>query len=240
MGELRVRHVPVFEYQPGLLAEVPAAERDRYRRGVLLPTVDIRPGPWRPPSRPAFLGMLMLSGALSRETGRFGRSFLEFLAPGDALLFAEPPVREQIRWRAALPTHLAFITSESMRTLSAIPGVAGQLWTRSERLRRRAITTSIGTSLSRVPASIYVSLWDLADRFGEHDERGISLPFALDGRELGALAATNRTTASRALAALRRAGLVEQPTPRRIILTGNRPVDEADLVLVLASMNVPA
>jgi CRP-like cAMP-binding protein len=238
----RIKYLPLFDELPFLLEGIPKDRQEHVRRTAFVPATSLRQGPWKPPWSDQVLGVLPLSGALSRETGRFGRVSIEFLGPGDPVLCTNGTHEnaEQVRWKALVDTDVVLISPELMNTLISLPGVIRLLWQRSEDRHRQAMLGAIAGSITRVPASLFVALWDLAKRFGVPGPNGVTLPFQLDGEALGALAATNRTTASRALASLIRAGLISRTPDRRFVLSGSPPVGEADLILVLGGLGETA
>ena len=87
--EIRPR-VAVLDVDPDLARDVPPGQLAAARARALAPTVCLPPGDWRPPAprggeHRGHLGLLVLSGLLTRNINLLGRVSMELLGAEDLL-----------------------------------------------------------------------------------------------------------------------------------------------------------
>lgn len=127
--------VSILEAEPDLASGVDASELDRAANAAWARTGVLRPGSRGPavasPGQP--LGVLLLSGLMTRRMQVAGRGSIELLGAGDLL----PPwqlaeiryasVRVNTRWRVIEPTWIALLDSDFPRRVARWPTITRNL-----------------------------------------------------------------------------------------------------------------
>ena len=179
---------------------------------VTVTVATVAPGVWQPehlcaPGRASNVGLLILDGAVVRETSLLESPSAELFGPGDILRTwradAEPqPLRPTIEWRALERTSLAVMDGATALALRAYPEIMAVVLDRlNARAERLAVTQAI-SQITGVETRIEALLWHLSQRWGRVGRDGVILGLALSHRMIGALVGARRPTVSTALARL--------------------------------------
>jgi CRP/FNR family transcriptional regulator, cyclic AMP receptor protein len=210
------------------------------------------PGPWRPESMcgasPANVGLLVLSGVVSREICLHDAPSAELLGSGDIIRTwqadAQPGMlRTSVRWIALSRTRLALLDRDTALALRRYPEVMTVVLDRlNARAERLAVTQAI-SQITGVETRVEALLWHLSERWGRIGSDGVIVPLMLSHRMIGSLVGARRPTVSTAIAQLvqqeriarREDGswvLTGQPLPapapaRHLELAGDDHADEA-------------
>src|SRR3954451_23477083 len=169
------------------------------------------PGPWRPESMcgasPANVGLLVLSGVVSREICIHDAPSAELLGPGDIIRTWQadaPPgmLRSSIRWVALRRATLALLDRDTALALRRYPEVMTIVLDRlNARAERLAVTQAI-SQITGVETRVEALLWHLSQRWGRVGREGVIIRLALSRRLIGAPMGARRPTACTAFARL--------------------------------------
>jgi CRP/FNR family transcriptional regulator, cyclic AMP receptor protein len=210
-------------------AVAPAALADA-RPACLARSRWLDPGAWRPSDDlggPGWLGLLVLDGFVVRHVDVVGRPATELLGPGDLLRPWEPdrttPFRSHARWLVLEPCRVALLDERLCAAISRWPDLSAALVGRAvARSRDHAIALAAG-QIPSMRLRVLVILWHIAGQWGERRDAGTVMPVRLTHELLANLASAQRPSVSHALAALRRAGLVDRAADGRLVLLGDPP-----------------
>jgi CRP/FNR family cyclic AMP-dependent transcriptional regulator len=194
------------------------------------------PGAWQPPDDlggPGWLGMLVIDGFVVRQVDVVGRPATELLGPGDLLRPWEPdrttPFPSRVRWHVLEPCRIALLDERVCAAVGRWPDLSAALVGRAvARSREHAIALAAG-QIPSMRLRVLVVLWHIAGRWGERRDAGTVMPMRLTHELLANLASAQRPSVSHALAALRRAGLIDTTDAGRLILLGDPPSALAQL-----------
>lgn len=224
----------ILDEDPELAETLPAADQTMARRLMWAPLVSLEKGPWRPPARrEASLGLLVLSGALTRTVSVDTGVACELLGPGDLIrpwdddehwaLAPEPAVE----WKALETTRLALLDARITALVARWPQLTVSL---SSRFLRRSRTLSYLLAVShgvRVEEKLLVALWHIADSWGRVTPRGILLRLPLTHEMLGHIIGAKRPSVWAALKLLQERGLVQR-VKEGYLLLGDPDVRASD------------
>ena len=237
--------VRLFDYEPDLLAHLPAQEADRARHYTIVECVTLPRGELRPPAISADavdFGFLVLDGLLLHRVEHVGRAAVELLGPGDLIRPWRPTddsasLPSQASWRLYEPTRLALLDRRFEKEVGRWPGVLSAVL---DRVDNRFMSLSVQLALAKLPrldARLLCLFWHLADRWGRVERDGIVVEMALSHQTLADLVSARRPSVSRALAELRESGLLTRLAHGRWLLRGESPaqrpraVDEPTLAI---------
>jgi CRP/FNR family cyclic AMP-dependent transcriptional regulator len=213
--------VRLLDADPDLGALLSNARREQAERELVVRTHRLPLGPWDV-SRLAgttgdHVGLLILSGVLSRELIVADHVSAELLGPGDVVRPWQPPSRTGLLpvdavWSVLSPMSVAVLDRRFATEVARYPEVTATLFDRlSERSMRLATTQAI-SQLTRVDRRLKALFWHLAERWGRVSADGVVVPLALTHRILGQLVGARRPTVSTALSELaEREELVRRP-----------------------------
>lgn len=210
--------VAVLDVDQELGQSLSPADREQVRRALVAPALTIDPGPWdhgRDVPEPPAVGLLVLTGVLTREIVFAGRASSEIVGAGDVLRPWEDdapfqPLPLGATWHAHAPTRLAVLDARFALAAGRWPALASALGARQIR-RTRALAFQLAiTQLPRVDDRVLVLLWSLAERWGRVGPSGVRLALPLPHRTLATLVGARRPSVTTALSGLARAGLVER------------------------------
>jgi CRP/FNR family transcriptional regulator, cyclic AMP receptor protein len=229
--------VRLFEADAALLRVVPEERRAALRRRVSVPALTPSPGPWEPP-HPGddALGLLVIEGFVVRAFDVFGRRGAELLGPG-ALLRPGPDdssalIPQTGGWEILTPARIGVLDAEASATLAQVPGALPELVCRSTgRAHSLALQGAIA-QINGVQARVLLCLWHLADRWGVRESSEIVVPIPLEHELIADLVSAQRSTVSRALAGIRRLGVIDRRLDGYWVLRGLPPQTAEELVLV--------
>jgi CRP/FNR family transcriptional regulator, cyclic AMP receptor protein len=203
--------VRLLDADPDLGALLGDARREQAERELVVRIHRLPVGPWDV-SRLAgatadHVGLLILSGMLSRELIVADHVSAELLGPGDIVRPWQPasPARllpVEAMWSVRSPLTLAVLDRRFAAEVARYPEVNAALIDRlSERSMHLATTQAI-SQLTRVDRRLKALFWHLAERWGRVSGDGVIVPLALTHRILGQLVGARRPTVSTALSEL--------------------------------------
>src|SRR4051812_1198999 len=235
-AERRAVGIRLLEAQPDLAEGLtPEVEADA-RRHVVAVLEDMPAGAWEPTSGyardPAFIGLLVIEGTMSRDVEIGGRRCSELLGPGDLLRpwdYDEgdtASVPTESAWTVLEPARLAVLDGRFARVACRYPELMSKLIGRTlRRSRWLAILLTI-SSMPRVDARVQALLWHLADRWGHVTLDGVVVPVRLTHDMIGRLVGAHRPSVTTALSELSRAGRLSR-LPHGWLLQGDPPAAAA-------------
>jgi CRP/FNR family transcriptional regulator, cyclic AMP receptor protein len=174
------------------------------------------------------LGLLIVSGLITRRVTVVGRRCVELLGPGDVFRPWQADDGHMVAPLAASlqvlePARLAVIDRATTLRLAFWPEVLSVLVGRLIG-RSRALAGNLAlTQVPRVEDRVLVALWHLADRFGRVTPEGVVLPLALSHELVGALVGAQRQTVTTAAGRLAERGLVRRRADHGWLLIGGPP-----------------
>src|SRR4051795_9520426 len=213
--------IAVLDADPDLGALLSEVRREQAQRELVVRTRRLAVGPWEV-SRLAgasadHLGLLIVTGVLSRELIVAEHVSAELLGPGDLVRPWQGAsgvglLAVQARWSVLAPLTVAVLDRRFAAQLAPYPEITAALFDRlSERSLRLATTQAI-SQLTRVDRRLTALFWHLAERWGRVSGDGVIVPLALTHRILGQLVGARRPTVSTALSELaERNELVRRP-----------------------------
>jgi CRP/FNR family transcriptional regulator, cyclic AMP receptor protein len=210
--------VAVLDVDRELAQSLESGDREHARRALVFPALVVEPGPWehrQAVPEPPVVGLLVLTGVLTREIVFAGRASSEIVGAGDVLRPWDDdapfePLPLEATWHAHAPTRLAVLDARFALAAGRWPALAAALGARQIR-RTRALAFQLAiTQLPRVDDRVLVLLWSLAERWGRVGPSGVRLALPLPHRTLATLVGARRPSVTTALSGLARAGLVER------------------------------
>jgi CRP/FNR family cyclic AMP-dependent transcriptional regulator len=230
--ERRAVGIRLLEAQPDLAEGLSPEEEADARRHVVAVLEDVPAGPWEPTGGytldPAFIGLLVIDGTVSRDVELGGRRCSELLGPGDLLRpwdYDEGDansVPTESAWTVLEPARLAVLDGRFARVACRYPELMARLIGRTlRRSRWLAILLTI-SSMPRVDARVQALFWHLADRWGRVTLEGVVVPVRLTHEMIGRLVGAHRPSVTTALSELSRSGRVAR-TPQGWLLRGDPP-----------------
>jgi CRP/FNR family transcriptional regulator, cyclic AMP receptor protein len=208
--------ISLFDADPELVAGVPDEDRETAQRSLIVPSITLESGVWTPPKELPFslvIGLLVLTGVISREIVLAGRRTAELLGPGDILrpwdeypAFGAPPPL----WRVQSPLLIAVLDARVARACGRWPAIGAVVGSRHSS-RHQILARRLAISqLPAVADRLVLVLCDLASRWGKVTPTGIRLPVPLTHSTLAALVGARRPSVTTALGQLAGADLVER------------------------------
>jgi hypothetical protein len=208
--------ISLFDADPELVAGVPDEDRATAHRSLIVPSMALEPGPWTPPQELPFglvVGLLVLTGVVSREIVLAGRRTAELLGPGDILRpwddYPTYGVTAAV-WRVHTPLRIAVLDARVARACGRWPAIGAAVGTRhSRRLQILARRLAI-TQLPAVADRLLLVFCDFASRWGKVTPAGIRVSVPLTHSTLAAVVGARRPSVTTALGQLAAAGLIER------------------------------
>ena len=230
--ERRAVGIRLLEAQPDLAEGLSPEEEADARRHVVAVLEDLPAGPWEPTRAftldPAYIGLLVVDGTLSRDVELGGRRCSELLGPGDLLRpwefdeGEESSVPSESAWSVLEPTRVAVLDRRFAIVACRWPELVARLIGRTlRRSRWLAILLTI-SSMPRVDARVQALLWHLADRWGHVTLDGVVVPARLTHDMIGRLVGAHRPSVTTALSELARSGRISR-LPHGWLLHGQPP-----------------
>ena len=153
-------------------------------------------------------GLLVIRGVLTRRLEVGERSGSELLGRGDVIY--PTPGEAESAWRVEETALLAVLDERFHRSAAAWPRLVMALHERAV-LRSHSLLLRLAiVEHPQIRRRVHLLLWHLADRWGHTEEHGTFLPLKLSRVALADLVCSTRESVSRALADLRRRGLVHE------------------------------
>jgi CRP/FNR family transcriptional regulator, cyclic AMP receptor protein len=211
-------HISLLDADRGFEHGIPPADTALAARVLVLPRLDVDPGPWRPPARgddaehPPLA--LLVDGLLGRHVGMGERVATQMLGPGDVFdpwtIAPDSLLPRVVRWSAFAAATVAVLDGRFATAAQRWPALSrtaqGRLAAQSDRL---AVHVAI-SQLPRVEQRVLALLWHLAERFGRIAPDGVVLDLRLTHRMIGELIGAQRPTVSLAVTSLIDDGLVRR------------------------------
>jgi CRP/FNR family cyclic AMP-dependent transcriptional regulator len=208
-------------------------ERAEQARHQALATVEALPaGTWQPDFEtqrgPGHLGLLVISGLLTREVLLGSTVATEIVGRGDILRPADhdgdsAPVPFGVRWNVLEPTRVAILDARFASVVGQWPETVEVLIRGAiKRAHSLALHLAVG-HLRRVDTRLLVLLWHLADRWGHVEPEGVHMPLRLTHQTLGRLVGAQRPSVTTALRELTDAGRVTRREDGSWLLVGQPP-----------------
>jgi CRP/FNR family cyclic AMP-dependent transcriptional regulator len=214
------RTVALLDIDPDLGAGL-SRERHAGAYGVLVETKRLWPGAWQASEGievgHGHLGLLLISGVMSRELRVAGSVSAELLGPGDLVRpwrweAADSLLPIDARWSVLSPATVALLDRRVAAQLSRWPEIVGSLLDRIAERSERVATNQAIAQLTGVDRRILALFLHLSERWGRVCSDGVVVPLALTHRLLGQLVGACRPTVSAALKTLaERGALLRRP-----------------------------
>jgi CRP-like cAMP-binding protein len=221
--------IALLKADPEIGEAIPAADRPTAERVLTVATLQVETGAWDPTAElgddPPAIGLLVVSGVLTRDLVFAGRTTTELLGAGDII---RPWVDDQqfdalpfeATWHVHTTARLAVLDARIAMACGRWPDMASAVSTRFVRRARSLAFQRAIAQIPRVDERLLVLLWSLAERWGRVGPDGVRLPLALPHRTLATLVGARRPSVTTALSGLARDGLVER-TPEGWMLHGD-------------------
>ena len=207
----------ILREDPELGARVAPGERERAIAECVAASITIPRGKWRVGQMLLMsdgIGLLALSGLLTRRVGLDGRFGAELLGAGDLLRpwqgeDVESTLPHTTGWRVIEPVRVAVLDLAATERLAHYPALIGAITGRALNRSRclglmMAIVHHPGTDVR-----LHMLMWHLADRWGRVRPDGVHLPLRLSHSLLADLVAAQRPSVTMSLKRLRERGLLE-------------------------------
>lgn len=227
--------VRVLAEDPDLGAAVDHAEQAEAKVAAIAPLLTVERGPWQPPADadPADLGLLVLSGLLSRSLEVAGRKFVELRGPEDLLrpwddATEVASVRGEITWTAREATRMAWLDRDFAAAVAPWPAITAALMGRALRRARLLSFRLAIVELRHVDLRVLLLLWHLADRWGRVRPEGVRLDLHLTHDLLAHMVGAHRTSVTLALRKLTEEGRLARCEGGGWLLLGEPPRDVKD------------
>src|SRR3954465_8948891 len=224
--------IGLLEAQPDLADGLSPEDEAQARRHVVALLDSVDQGPWEPgaryPADPAFFGLLVIDGMISRDVELGGRRCSELLGPGDLLRpwdYDEgdaASVPSESAWSVLEPSRVAVLDGRFARVACRYPELMAKLIGRTLRRSRWLSILLTISSMPRVDARVQALLWHLADRWGHVTLDGVVVPVRLTHEMIGRLVGAHRPSVTTALSELSRTNRLRR-LPHGWLLLGDPP-----------------
>lgn len=222
--------VRVIDEDPDLGALLGDERLEAARRSVRAREVRLERGPWDfyPEPRPGDLGSLILDGFVLASVGIPRREHYELMGPGDVLSpwvvdNGAVAVAPAVVATTLTEVRLAHLERGFALQIAHMPEIYAalihRLIVRARRLSLQAAVNGIPTITERLS----VTLWHLAERYGQVTPEGIRLALPVTHAQLAGITGSQRPSVTSALKRLRSNGVVERLPDRSWLIRGERP-----------------
>jgi CRP-like cAMP-binding protein len=176
------------------------------------------------------LGLLIIDGMLVRRVGFGGHFGAELLGPGDILRPWEHDGEEAVlpfeaTWRVLKPVRMAVLDRKWTARMCAYPELISALFGRSQRRSRRLASMLVISQQRRLEDTLWLFLWELADRYGVVRRDGVHVGLKLTHKLVGYLIGAQRPSVSTALKRMEDAGRIRRERSTWILL-GDPPMPD--------------
>ena len=202
--------VALLEADPELGNGLPAEERERAERALVVQSVIVQPGPWDGGLTSVF-ALLLAEGLIVRETAVGGRLLPQVLGAGDVLeSWPEPEgvLAAEVGTTVAEPTTLLVLDSRFLAAAGRWPTLMVEVQRRLAMQAHRLAVQGAICQLARVELRVLALLWHLAERWGRVSREGVVLPVKLTHETLGRFVGARRPSVTLAMGQLADDGLV--------------------------------
>lgn len=216
---------------PEIAEHIPREDDALARRQLVARSYVVPKGRWRPSTEtaePGYLGLLVLSGLLTRAVVMHEPLTTELVGRGDLLRVADvdgedAPIPFDVAWQVSSPVRFAVLDAGFTRRVARWPSVA-EFVVKAMTSRAHSLAVSVAISrLRHVDLRLLVLLWYLADRWGRVRPDGVCVPLQLTHETLGRLIGARRPTVTMALRGLTQEGSVSRSRERYWVLHGDPP-----------------
>src|ERR687887_1525351 len=224
--------IRLLDADPDLGALLTEPRREQAERELVVRTHRLPVGPWDV-SRLAgatadHVGLLTLSGVLSRELIVADHGSAGLLGPGDLVRPWQPASRAGLLpvdavWSVLSPLTVAVLDRRFAGEIARYPEITAALFDRLGERSIRLATTQAISQLTRVDRRLKALFWHLAERWGRVSGEGVVVPLALTHRILGQLVGARRPTVSTALSELADRQELERRPDGSWLLRGDPP-----------------
>jgi hypothetical protein len=215
------RTLPLLELDPDLGTLLPPERRAGAFDALQVELIRVGAGPWSAErlagASPVHMGLLLITGIVSREVVVADTVSTELLGPGDvvrpwSLDSSQPMLQTTVRWNALAESRMALLDRRLATALGQFPEVTAVIVDRLNDRAHRLATTQAISQVNRVDRRLLALLWHLAQRWGRVTNEGVVIGLTLSHRMLGQLVGARRPTVSVANGELaRRDELVRRP-----------------------------
>jgi len=207
--------IALLDADPDLGQLMDAEQFGEARRRLVVRRHVLEQGPWDGERlRDAgveHIGLLVISGVMTRELVVADNVAAELIGPGDIIRpwhagSSEQLVPYTVRWSTLERTELAVLDRQFAASLTRYPHVNAIIIERlSDRAQRLALMQSV-SQLNGVDRRLLTLFWHLAERWGRVTATGVVVGVALPHRVLAQLVGARRPTVSSALRRLAESG----------------------------------
>ena len=228
--------VRVLDEDLELAAAIDPGRRRQARIRAIAPLIEVPQGSWEPPSLPRQpgrdLGLLVLSGLVSRDIELAGRCFVELRGPEDLLRPWDDAadvtsISARPTWTVREPMRLAWLDGDFASETAAWPGITSALLERATRRARMLSVRLVILEMRHVHLKVLLLLWHLADRWGRVTSEGVRLNLELTHEMIASMIGAHRTSVTLAVRKLRDEGRITRDR-RGWLLVGTLPQDLSD------------
>lgn len=204
--------ISLLSEDPELAEAVPAEQRPRAQRALWTAALTFDAGPvdlTLAPLSPTAFGLLVIKGALTRQTGLSDRAMIELLLAGDGLSPWPPSpsaLLTETRLTALGEVRLAVLDHRFVKAAALWPGLLIAVQRRFTEQQHRLATHGAICQLPRVDQRVMAIMWLLAARSGTVTAHGTELSLSLTHHALAQLTGSRRPTVSLAIKRLRERG----------------------------------
>jgi CRP/FNR family transcriptional regulator, cyclic AMP receptor protein len=232
--------IRLLDVRPDLGQGLAARDLAAARLHVVACTVDLRPGPWTPPTLPSgrgdHLALLAVDGILSRTVTLAGRTAIELVGDEDLLRpwddHAEATsVSADVTWTVLRAARLALLDESFAARIAPWPSISAALLARTVRRSRWLARHLAILDQPRLDVRLVLLFWELADRWGTVAPDGVSVPVPLTHRTLGRIIRAQRPSVTAALRQLRDRGFLSRGPDGTWVIHG----DASEQIGVLAA-----
>lgn len=228
--------VDLLDADPDLGEGLPEVARQRLQGLLRAPVLAAEKGCWEPPAiEPGSIGLLVLSGLMTRRVSLGPVSSSELVGPGDILRPAEHGLIPEVMphssaWRVLAESEVAVIDRRTTALLGHSPDLSAAIAARLLRRARCLAYLMAVQHFRRVDDALLATLWHVATMWGKVTLEGVVLPFRFTHEALGEIVGARRPTVTVAVRSLEARGRLRREEPGRWVLLGDPPQWEADAI----------
>ncbi|MGH2980710.1 MAG: helix-turn-helix domain-containing protein [Solirubrobacterales bacterium] len=220
--------VRILEVDPDLGARLDPSTRERATAELQAQVSALEPGEWEPsrsPSQAADLGLLMLSGLMSRHLDVAEARSVELLSAGDLLRPWQEDAVSFVRadWQVLERVEIALLSEDFALRAGRYPALFEALIDRAMRRSRSLAVHSAIDNIVGLETSLELLFWQLAERWGRVEQGGVVIHMRLTHQMLADLVGARRPSVTSALRELAQAGTLTSISDGGWRLTGSPP-----------------
>jgi CRP/FNR family transcriptional regulator, cyclic AMP receptor protein len=231
--------VPVVLADRELAEELDEASLAAAARSIRARLLTVSPGDWKSANdvRPIRLGLLILSGILTRTVVVGGEPSAEILGCGDVLRPWDDndqveALAARVDWRVLETTRLAVLDDAFLESAAPWPQITGALFARAVRRASTQAALASAAHVKRVDVRLIGLLWHLAERWGRVTIDGIVIPVPLTHGQIAAVVGAQRPSVTTAFKRLAERGVVSRDPSGAFVLATERAREELEQQLI--------